>query len=159
LPAQSDPSPLPETMDEDTNGSPAEDSSASASGSSDGTAALADLPPELANHPLFRVVRELGRGGMGVVYLAEHRGMHTLVALKTTHGRRLDQPLALERYRREIKLAAELEHPNIVRALHAEQIGRLHLLVLEYVKGRNLAWVLRKYGQLPVRNACRYARQ
>ena len=50
----------------------------------------ADVPPELARHPKFRVIRELGRGGMGVIYLAEHRVMEKPVALKVISPAVLD---------------------------------------------------------------------
>src|SRR3954454_18411596 len=64
-----------------------------------------------------------------------------------------------QRFEREIKAAAQLEHPNIVRAYDAERAGDLQLLVMEYVEGRSLADVLEKKGPLPVAPACHYARQ
>jgi predicted Ser/Thr protein kinase len=116
-------------------------------------------PPELAGHPRFRVVRELGRGGMGVVYLAEHRLMERPVALKVISKSLLEHPEALARFRREVKAAAKLDHKNIVRAYDAEQAGDLHLLVMEYVEGLDLARVLERKGPLPVPHSCHYVRQ
>ncbi len=118
-----------------------------------------DLPPELANHPRFRVVRELGRGGMGVVYQAEHRMMERRVALKVIRRALLDHPDALARFHAEVKAAARLSHPNIVAAYDAEQAGDLHLLVMEYVEGTDLARVLARKGPLAVAHACHFARQ
>jgi hypothetical protein len=117
------------------------------------------LPPELANHPRFRVVRELGRGGMGVVYEAEHRMMERRVALKVINRALLDHPDALARFHAEVKAAARLDHPNIVRAYDAEQAGELHLLVMEYVEGTDLAKVLARKGPLAVPHACHFVRQ
>jgi hypothetical protein len=108
-----------------------------------------DLPPELAVHPRFRIVRELGRGGMGVVYLAEHRLMERLVAIKVINKSLLEHRDALERFHREVKAAARLDHKNIVRAYDAEQAGDLHLLVMEYVEGQSLAQVLERKSALP----------
>src|SRR5262249_19040348 len=75
-----------------------------------------DLPPELANHPKFRIVRELGRGGMGVIYLAEHRVLEKPVALKVINPAVLNNTDALARFRAEARAAAKLDHQNIARA-------------------------------------------
>ena len=120
---------------------------------------LAGLPPELANHPKFRLVRELGRGGMGVIYLAEHRVMEKQVALKVISSAVLDNPQALARFHAEAKAAGKLDHQNVARAYDADQAGNLHFLVMEFVEGTDLAKVLEKRGPLPVANACYYVRQ
>ncbi len=121
--------------------------------------AVMDLPPELAQHPKFRILKELGRGGMGVVYQAEHRFMEMTVALKVINQTLLDNSEALERFDREIRAAARLVHPHIVRALDAEQAGELRLLVMEYVQGASLHDVLKQKGPLPLPHACHYIRQ
>jgi serine/threonine protein kinase len=115
------------------------------------------LPPELAERYYIR--EELGHGGMGVVYLAEQRKMERLVAIKVLNKSLLDDPEALQRFRSEVKAAAQLEHVNIVRAYDAEQVGDLHLLVMEFVKGHSLAEVLKRLGTLPVYHSCHYIRQ
>jgi len=122
-------------------------------------APLANVPPELANHPKFRIVRELGRGGMGVIYLAEHRGLEKLVALKVISPAVLDNPDALARFHAEVKAAGKLDHQNIARAHDADQAGDLHFIVMEYVEGLSLAQVVERKGPLPVAHACHYARQ
>jgi len=119
----------------------------------------ADVPPELANHPKFRIVRELGRGGMGVIYLAEHRVMEKLVALKVISPAVLDNPDALARFHAEVKAAGKLDHQNIARAYDADQTGDLHFLVMEFVEGVSLAQLLEQKGPLPLANACHYVRQ
>jgi tRNA A-37 threonylcarbamoyl transferase component Bud32 len=117
------------------------------------------VPPELANHPRYRIVRELGRGGMGVVYLARQTVMDRPVVIKVINPSLLDRPDALERFRREIEAAAKLSHPNIVTAYDAEQAGDLHILVMEFVEGQSLAQVLQRKGPLPLAHACHYTRQ
>jgi hypothetical protein len=117
------------------------------------------VPPELANHPKFRVLRELGRGGMGVVYEAEQTLMERKVAIKVINAAVLDHPEALARFHAEVKAAAKLNHDNIVRAHDAEQAGSLHLLVMEFVEGLTLAQLVERKGPLPVASACRCAHQ
>ena len=86
---------------------------------------IANLPPELANNPQYEVLRELGRGGMGVVYLAKNKLMDRLEVLKVVNKTLLDQPGAVERFLREIRSAAKLNHANVVTAYSAVQIGEL----------------------------------
>jgi tRNA A-37 threonylcarbamoyl transferase component Bud32 len=117
------------------------------------------LPPELAHHPRYLILRELGRGGMGVVYQARQTVMDRPVVIKVISQSLLDRPDALERFRREVRAAAQLAHPNIVTAYDAEQAGDLHFLVMEFVEGQSLDQVLRRKGPLPVTHACAYVRQ
>jgi hypothetical protein len=119
----------------------------------------ADVPPELASHPKFRIIRELGKGGMGVIYLAEHRVMDKPVALKVISPAVLDNPDALARFQAEARAAGKLDHPNIARAFDADQAGELHFLVMEYVEGMSLAQLLEKKGPLSVGSACHCACQ
>jgi serine/threonine protein kinase len=121
---------------------------------------VADLPAELRDHPQFDVVRELGRGGMGVVYLARNKLMDRLEVLKVVNKALLDRPGMLERFLREIRSAAKLNHPNVVTAYNAMQAGELLVFAMEYVPGEDLAHVVKSYGgPLPVLNACYYVQQ
>src|SRR5581483_8520640 len=86
----------------------------------------ADVPPALRDHPKYQLIRELGHGGMGTVYLAEHKTMGRRVAVKVIHRAFVDHPEAVERFNREIKAVAMLNHPNIAQAHDAEQAGELH---------------------------------
>jgi hypothetical protein len=117
------------------------------------------VPPELADHPRYRVLQPLGAGGMGTVYLAEHRLLKRPVALKVLRAGTLATPDAVARFRREWESAARLTHPNIVAAHDAEQVGALHFLVMEYVAGTNLHDLVGRDGPLPVARACDYVRQ
>ena len=119
-----------------------------------------EIPAELANHPKFRIIGELGRGGMGVVYRAEHRIMGRTVAIKVINKRLLENSEALQRFHGEVRAAAKLSHNNIVQSFDAEQAGDLHYLVMEFVEGKNLAELLEKRQKpLPIQHACAYVRQ
>jgi tRNA A-37 threonylcarbamoyl transferase component Bud32 len=107
----------------------------------------------------YDLLEKLGEGGMGEVYKARHRLMDRVVAVKVIHPRHLDRPAALQRFQREIRALARLDHPNIVRAEYADQAGETHFLVMEYVAGANLADLVRRQGPLSVAEACGYARQ
>jgi hypothetical protein len=124
-----------------------------------GTGPAGEVPPLLAGHPRYRVLRLLGQGGMGAVFLAEHRVLRRLVALKVIKQVYTADPAAVERFRREARAAAQLQHPNIVAAHDADPVGDTHFLVMEYVAGVTLAQLLRERGPLPVAQACEYARQ
>jgi hypothetical protein len=124
-----------------------------------GTPTIPDLPPELANHPQYEIVRELGRGGMGVVYLARNRQMDRLEVLKVMGQGLLAQPGARQRFEREIRSAARLNHPNVVTAYSVLPLESLLVLAMEYVEGEDLARIVKSRGPLPVANACYYAHQ
>jgi serine/threonine protein kinase len=123
------------------------------------TSAPDSLPAELRDHPKYRIVRELGRGGMGVVYQAVQTLMDRPVAIKVISPSVLEHPDALPRFQAEAKAAAKLDHANIVRAYDADQVGNLHLLVMEYVEGKTLANLVQQRGGLPIVHACNYIRQ
>jgi uncharacterized protein (TIGR03067 family) len=118
-----------------------------------------EVPAELAGHARYRVQGLLGVGGMGAVYKAEHQLMERLVALKVINRGLTSNPAAVERFRREVKAAARLTHPNIVTAFDADHTGDTHFLVMEYVEGTSLARLVAEKGPLPVAQACDYVRQ
>ncbi|HCS53081.1 protein kinase [Rubinisphaera sp.] len=126
---------------------------------SQGNSELAMIPTAIANHPRYEVLRMIGRGGMGDVYLARHRMMDRLVALKIINRELVRKQSAIERFHREVKAAARLSHPNIVTAFDAEQADDVHFLVMEYVDGTDLSEVVHEQGSLSVDQACEYARQ
>jgi hypothetical protein len=117
------------------------------------------IPAALVGHPRYRVLEVLGAGGMGVVYKAVHRLMERVVALKVINQLLTARPGFVERFRREVKAAARLAHPNIVTAYDAEEAGGTHFLVMEYVIGTNMDREVARRGPLPVREACDLVRQ
>ncbi len=118
-----------------------------------------DLPSDLADHLRYRVLEQIGKGGMGDVYKAEHRLMQRTVALKVINQDLVENSQAVERFRREVRAAASLSHPSIVSAYDAEQAGDAHFLAMEYVEGTNLAEVVKQRGPLSIEDACRFVRQ
>jgi serine/threonine protein kinase len=120
---------------------------------------ITNLPPELASHPHYEVLCELGRGGMGVVYLARNKLMDRLEVLKVVNKALLDCPGAVERFLREIRSAARLSHPNVVAAYSAIQSGEWLAFAMEYVEGEDLAKLVQRQGPLPVAQACDYIQQ
>lgn len=96
----------------------------------------------------YIIVDKLGEGGMGIVYKAQHRRMKRYVAIKAIAPRVMESPHAKLRFHREVEAAARLDHQNIVRAYDAREVGGNLYLVLEYVKGRDLADLIRLQGPL-----------
>lgn len=102
-----------------------------------------------------RVVRLLGRGGMGEVYLAEHVALQRPVALKILPPD-LESTQRVERFLKEARTCSRIEHPNVV-VIHdvGEQDG-LYYIVMQYVQGKNLTELIRDHGgPLPWRSAVR----
>ena len=122
-------------------------------------APIGTLPPELVNHPDYEVLRELGQGGMGVVYLARNRLMARDEVLKVIGSHLVDRPGVIERFLAEIRHAARLHHPNIVIAYSAVRLDEGLILAMEYVEGLDLAKIVKAKGPLPVANACNYVHQ
>ncbi len=117
------------------------------------------LPPGLAEHPDYKVLRELGRGGMGVAYLAQNELMGRKEVLKVVSGQMIHRPLVPDRFLRKIRFAAKLRHPNIVTAYSAFRLGENLVLAMEYVEGLNLAKLVKSKGPLPIANACNFVCQ
>jgi serine/threonine protein kinase len=107
----------------------------------------------------YLLLEPLGEGGMGQVFKARHRLMNRIVALKVIRKERLAEASAVERFHREIRLAAQLDHPHVVRAHDAAQVGDTHFLVMEYAEGADLQRLVQQAGPLPVAQACAYLSQ
>ncbi|VTS00840.1 protein kinase domain-containing protein [Tuwongella immobilis] len=118
-----------------------------------------EIPEALQDHPRYRILKMLGVGGMGMVYLAEHRLMERQVALKVIAPHLVVRSDAVDRFRQEVRAAARLTHPNIVTAHDAEQAGDLHFLVMEYVEGIDLARFVQRRGPLTAPQALNLIRQ
>src|SRR5262249_33784693 len=80
-------------------------------------------PPGLAEHPEYEILRELGRGGMGGVYLAQNKLMGRHEVLKVVDGRLFQRRGVLDRFLGEVRNSAKLHHPNVVTAYSALRIG------------------------------------
>ncbi|HWA17324.1 MAG TPA: serine/threonine-protein kinase [Gemmatimonadales bacterium] len=118
---------------------------------------LEQLAPHLAGQ--YLVERELGRGGMGVVYLAREVRLDRLVALKVLPPHLAADPTIRERFLREARTAAQLSHPNIVPIYRAEEIGGFAFFAMAYIEGENLAERIRDRGALPPAEVVRILRE
>jgi serine/threonine-protein kinase len=99
----------------------------------------------------YHILRELGRGGMGVVYLAQRLADNSLVALKTIMPAMAASTHQLERFLREANILQKLDHPNIVRCLDLGECNGQLFFAMEYVQGTDAAQMLKKNGPLPIR--------
>jgi len=108
-------------------------------------------PPSMAERHIGKYVvkRELGRGGMGAVYLAEQTGLGREVAIKELVPSAAADPIALKRFLQEAQVMARTSHPNLVQVYDMEQIQGANYIVLEFVRGKSLRdWLNR--GAIPV---------
>jgi serine/threonine protein kinase len=108
----------------------------------------------LAAHAGYEIKKELGRGGMGVVYLARNTLMGRDEVLKVMGPRLTERPELLDRFLREIRAVARLRHPNIVTAYHATRLGESLVFAMEYVEGLDLSKMVKAKGPFPVGHAC-----
>jgi eukaryotic-like serine/threonine-protein kinase len=106
----------------------------------------------------FQVVRELGRGGMGVVFLARDIALHRLVAIKVLRYEFTTSDEHRERFRREARMTARLSHSNIVPVHSFGEVNDLVYIVMKYVHGESLATRLRRDGALPAEETRRILR-
>jgi serine/threonine protein kinase len=116
-------------------------------------------PPELGDHANWEIIRELGRGGMGIVYLAKNRLMGRMEVLKVVASHLIEHPGVFERFLREIQAAARLQHVNIVTAYTAVQLGSSLVFAMEFVDGLDLATVVKTKGPLPIADAAYFIQQ
>jgi serine/threonine-protein kinase len=111
------------------------------------TAALSDR---------FAIERELGQGGMAIVYLARDRKHDRLVAIKVLRPE-LAAALGAERFLREIQIAAKLSHPHILQLYDSDEVDGQLLYVMPYVEGESLRQRLEREGRLPIATAVQLA--
>ena len=123
------------------------------------SSSLKPIPPELEKNPDYEIIRSLGGGGMGLVFLAHNQIMDRDEVLKIISPEIIDSPESLERFLREIRVVHSLEHPNIVTAYSAFRAGESLVFAMEYVDGLDLARIVKAKGALPVDRACSYAHQ
>jgi serine/threonine protein kinase len=117
------------------------------------------LPPGLADHPDYDIKQELGRGGMGIVYLAHNKMMGRDEVLKLMSGHIMERPGVVDRFLREVRAVATLRHPNIVTAYSIVRIGDVLTFAMEYVEGLDLARMVEARGPLRIADARNYVYQ
>jgi serine/threonine protein kinase/thiol-disulfide isomerase/thioredoxin len=107
----------------------------------------------------YQLLEELGRGGMGTVYKAIHLLLKRVVAIKVLPPERVQDALAVARFRREMEAVGKLDHPNLVRATDAGEADGKHFLVMEFLDGIDLQKLLQARGPLALADACELVRQ
>ncbi len=107
----------------------------------------------------YRVIDMIGRGGMGEVYRAEDLTLKQTVALKFLPESLIDDAPALERIRNEVSIARQIAHPYVCRVYDIGEAEGQHFLCMEFIKGEELASVLKRFGRLPSDKASDIARQ
>src|SRR6185503_3353343 len=115
------------------------------------------LQPALAGE--YSIERELGRGGMGIVYLAREVQLERLVAIKVLPPALAERPGFRERFLREARTAAQLSHPNIVPIHRVGEAGGFVFFVMAYVDGETLGNRVRTRGPLDAAAAARVMRE
>ncbi|MBI4679264.1 MAG: serine/threonine protein kinase [Elusimicrobia bacterium] len=117
-----------------------------------GRAVLGTVPPGTVLGSNYRVVREVGRGGMGVVYESFDQALERRVAVKQLRRELCVRPEERDLFLREARLVAKLKHPNIVEIHAVIDEGELYL-VFDFVEGKTLAETLAGRGRLPIPEA------
>ncbi|MCA9195400.1 MAG: serine/threonine protein kinase [Planctomycetales bacterium] len=114
------------------------------------------LPPQVASYEL---IKQLGCGGMGTVFLARHRSLDRSVAMKLLPAmpHRADEFVA--RFRREMRAVGKLDHPAIVRSTDAGEADGIHYLVMDAIDGMDISRLARQLGRLSICDACEIVRQ
>jgi serine/threonine protein kinase len=105
-----------------------------------------------------RIQALLGRGGMGTVYRAHHLALDKTVALKVLAGHLESDAEFVERFQREARAAAKVEHPNVIHVLNVAEEKSQHFIILQYIDGENLEQLLDRSGKLDLQTATRIAR-
>jgi predicted Ser/Thr protein kinase len=109
---------------------------------------VGDLPERFGR---YRILKKLGQGGMGSVYLAHDTRLDRQVAVKVPSARLTDDPEGRARFYREARAASAFNHPNLCPVFDVDEVGGVHYLTMPYVEGRPLSDLLRGGEPLPQR--------
>lgn len=107
----------------------------------------------------YVILDKIGSGGMGDVFLAEHKKMKRQVALKILPTAKDESASLVDRFQREVHAAARLSHPNIVTAYDADEVDGTYFFAMEYVPGRDLSWHIKHRGPMKPEHAVSMIRQ
>ncbi len=123
---------------------------------SSGAMATAPEPGEVIGD--YELLEQLG-GNMGLVFKARHRLLDKVLALKLVPADWMADPVRRARFQREMRVMGQLEHPNLVPAADARNVGQWHLVTMEFIDGVDLQQLARNRSPLPIPMACEAARQ
>ena len=104
-----------------------------------------------------QILARLGEGGMGVVYKGHHQDLDLDVAIKFLHPHLVQRSSSAERFMREARLAARLNHPSIVRVFDCGEVGGQYYIVMEYIDGQSLDALIQANGPLTLAQALQVA--
>jgi serine/threonine protein kinase len=121
--------------------------------------APAQLPDELGRLGTYRILKKLGAGGMGMVFLAEDTVLHRKVAIKVMLPQFAASNAARERFLREARSAASIEHEHIVPIFQVGEDNKVPFLAMPFLKGEPLDACLEREGKLPLAEALRIAKE
>jgi len=107
----------------------------------------------------FVILEELGRGGMGVVYLSHQISLDRPAALKVLSKKYADNNDFVAGFIKEARAAAKLNHPNIVQAYAVGEDAGIYYFAMEYIEGETMKDILKRVGKIPVEQACEIVRQ
>ncbi len=107
----------------------------------------------------YRVKGLIGKGGMGVVYLADDLELERAVALKVIRSDIAASPESLERFKREIQLSSKVTHRNVLRVFDLGESEGAKFLTMEYVQGEDLSDIVKREGRLPFARVMDYFQQ
>lgn len=107
----------------------------------------------------YKILDQVGIGGMARVFLAEHAIMRRKAALKVLPKAKCADPASLARFLREARAVAAINHPNVIRAYDIDQEGDFYFIVLEYAEGQSLAQFVESHGPAPWPQACDFLYQ
>jgi serine/threonine protein kinase/lipopolysaccharide biosynthesis regulator YciM len=107
----------------------------------------------------YRVIEEIGRGGMGIVYKAEDKELSIKVALKMIRPAQSQNPRFIERFRKETRLARSISHENIIRIYDLGEIDEIKYISMEYIKGQSLKELINASGSLTIETTTNISKQ
>lgn len=109
-----------------------------------------DFSPGESFGPRYKIIEEIGRGGMGRVYKAKDKELGIIVALKMIHPEYSAQPHIIERFKKETLLARSLAHENVIRIYDLGEVDKIKFISMSYIKGQNLKELILTSGTLSV---------
>ncbi len=98
-----------------------------------------ELPEQFGR---YRIVKKIGQGGMGAVYLAEDSTLRRRVAVKVPHLSERDGPAVIERFKREVLIAASIDHPNLCAVHEVGEFNGVHFFTMPFIDGRPLSHLI-----------------